>query len=41
MSDLTGTSVSQVTDEVLYTGLFEMQELWGEVEHKGPPIIDT
>jgi len=27
MSDLTGTSVSQVTNEVLYTGLVEMQEL--------------
>ena len=36
MSDRTGMSVSQVTDEVLYTGLVEMQELpeldewWGE-----------
>jgi len=28
MSDRTGMSVSQVTDEVLYTGLIEMQELW-------------
>jgi hypothetical protein len=27
MSDRTGLSVSQVTDEVLYTGLIEMQEL--------------
>ena len=27
MSDRTGLSVSQVTDEVLYTGLVEMQEL--------------
>ena len=27
MSDRTGMSVSQVTDEVLYTGLVEMQEL--------------
>ena len=27
MSDRTGMSVSQVTDEVLYTGLIEMQEL--------------
>jgi hypothetical protein len=27
MSELTGLSVSQVTDEVLYTGLVEMQEL--------------
>ena len=28
MSERTGMSVSQVTDEVLYTGLVEMQELW-------------
>ena len=27
MSDRTGMSASQVTDEVLYTGLVEMQEL--------------
>ena len=27
MSEHTGMSVSQVTDEVLYTGLIEMQEL--------------
>ena len=27
MSKRTGMSVSQVTDEVLYTGLIEMQEL--------------
>ena len=27
MSELTGLSISQVTDEVLYTGLIEMQEL--------------
>ena len=27
MSERTGMSVSQVTDEVLYTGLIEMQEL--------------
>ena len=27
MSKRTGLSVSQVTDEVLYTGLLEMQEL--------------
>ena len=27
MSDRTGMSVIQVTDEVLYTGLIEMQEL--------------
>ena len=29
ISERTGMSVSQVTDEVLYTGLIEMQELWG------------
>ena len=28
MSERTGLSISQVTDEVLYTGLVEMQELW-------------
>ena len=27
ISDRTGMSISQVTDEVLYTGLVEMQEL--------------
>jgi len=27
MSERTGMSISQVTDEVLYTGLIEMQEL--------------
>ena len=27
MSERTGKTVSQVTDEVLYTGLIEMQEL--------------
>jgi hypothetical protein len=27
MSERTGMSVSQVTDEVLYTGLIEMQEI--------------
>jgi hypothetical protein len=27
MSERTGMTVSQVTDEVLYTGLVEMQEL--------------
>ena len=27
MQDRTGMSISQVTDEVLYAGLFEMQEL--------------
>ena len=29
MSERTGMSISQVTDEVLYAGLIEMQELWG------------
>ena len=29
MSERAGLSVSQVTDAVLYTGLVEMQELWG------------
>ena len=27
ISDRTGMSISQVTDEVLYTGLIEMQEM--------------
>ena len=27
MSERTGMSISQVTDEVLYTGLVEMQEM--------------
>ena len=27
MSERTGMTISQVTDEVLYTGLLEMQEL--------------
>ena len=27
MSERTGLSISQVTDEVLYTGLIEMQEI--------------
>jgi len=27
MSERTGLSISQVTDEVLYTGLVQMQEL--------------
>ena len=42
MSERTGMTVSQVTDEVLYTGLIEMQEMdeleeWrGEGEHTGP-----
>ncbi len=34
MSERTGISVSQVTDEVLYTGLIEMQEL-PELEYRG------
>ena len=34
MSERTGISVSQVTDEVLYTGLIEMQEL-PEPEYRG------
>ena len=29
MSERTGMSISQVTDEVLYAGLIEIQELWG------------
>jgi hypothetical protein len=35
MSERTGMSVSQVTDEVLYTGLVEMQELPELVECGG------
>ena len=35
MSERTGMSVSQVADEVLYTGLVEMYEL------EEPPPIDT
>ena len=38
MSERTGMTVSQVTDEVLYTGLVEMQELWGGGAHRPPPI---
>ena len=34
MSERTGISVSQVTDEVLHTGLIEMQEL-PELEYRG------
>ena len=34
MSERTGLSISQVTDEVLYTGLVEMQEL-EELEEYG------
>ena len=29
ISERTGLCVSQVADEILYTGLIEMQELWG------------
>ena len=32
MSERTGMSISQVTDEVLYTGLVEMQELDAPVD---------
>ena len=35
MSKRTGMTVSQVTDEVLYTGLIEMQELDAQIY--GPP----
>ena len=44
MSERTGMSISQVTDEVLYTGLVEMQEMdeleeWGgEGSTLAPPI---
>ena len=38
MSERTGMSVSQVTDEVLYTGLVEMLELWGVGSTQAPPI---
>ena len=46
MSERTGMSVSQVTDEVLYTGLIEMQELpeldeWGGVGSPPAPPIKT
>ena len=41
MSERTGMSVSQVTDEVLYTGLVEMQELWGVGGSVLGPPIDT
>ena len=34
MSERTGLSISQVTDEVLYTGLVEMQEM-DELEETG------
>ena len=43
MSERTGMSISQVTDEVLYTGLVEMYELeeleeYGGGRTQGPPI---
>ncbi len=43
MSERTGLSISQVTDEVLYTGLVEMYELeelddWGGWKDTGPAI---
>ena len=45
MSKRTGMTVSQVTDEVLYTGLIEMQELPEHEEWEGgstlAPPIDT
>ena len=46
MSERTGMSVSQVTDEVLYTGLVEMQELPEHEEWEGggstlAPPFDT
>jgi hypothetical protein len=41
MSERTGMSISQVTDEVLYTGLVEMQELWEVGESKLAPPINT
>ena len=44
MAERTGMSVSQVADEVLYTGLIEMQELpeheeWGGGAHWPRPLI--
>ena len=44
MSDRTGMSISQVTDEVLYTELIEMQELPEHEEWGGSALaqpIDT
>ncbi|SVA30888.1 uncharacterized protein METZ01_LOCUS83742 [marine metagenome] len=38
MSERTGMSVSQVTDEVLYTCLVEMLEFWGGA-HRPRPLI--
>ena len=31
ISESTGLCVSQVADDILYTGLIEMQELWSEI----------
>ena len=39
MSERTGMSISQVTDEVLYAGLVEMQELRGVGSVRGCPLI--
>ena len=46
ISERTGLCVSQVTDEILYTGLIEMQELseheeWGGRGSTQAPPIDT
>jgi len=35
MSERTGMSISQVTDEALYTGLIEMQELTRAIRMRG------
>ena len=36
-----GLCVSQVADEILYTGLIEMQELWGVGGSSLAPPINT
>ena len=41
VEDPSGMSVSQVTDEVLYAGLIEMQELWGVGGRVLGPTINT
>ena len=41
ISERTGLCVSQVADEILYTGLVEMQELWGVGGSTLAPHIDT
>jgi len=38
MSEHTGLSISQVTDEVLYTSQIEMQELWAGGERTDPDV---